>query len=141
MDMQIIKIGRHRMDLIVAQTEKVLKGNWLCTGDAAVIDSNGLLRIKGRNDDLIIRAGMNIYPQEIERALRMDQRVREVLAYGIRHPFRSVLIGLKISGDFSTIDEVKELCIQVLPSFQVPFHIELLDELPKNGSGKIIRKK
>lgn len=124
----------------IAQTKKVLKDGWLCTGDIAVIDSNGLLRIIGRNDDLIIRAGMNIYPQEIENALRIDQRVREVLVYGISHPCSGVLIGMKISGDFTTIDEVKELCIQVLPSFQIPSHIELVDVLPKNASGKIIRR-
>ena len=123
----------------MAQTKTVLKDGWLCTGDIAVIDGDGLLRVKGRSDDLIIRAGMNIYPQEVEKALKIDARVREVLVYGINHPCGGVIIGMKISGDFSTIDEVKELCIQVLPSFQIPSHIELLDELPKNGSGKIIR--
>lgn len=69
-----------------AQTERVLQNGWLCTGDLAERNEEGLLRVKGRSDDLIIRAGMNIYPQEIESALKEDPRVREVMAYGMPHP-------------------------------------------------------
>ena len=121
-------------------TAKVMKKGWLCTGDIALIDSQGLLNIKGRADDLIIRAGMNIYPQEIENALKSDSRVKEVLAYKIENSNISTQIGLKISGDFANSDEVKLLCIEVLPSFQMPSVIELVEELPKNSSGKIIRE-
>ena len=123
------------------QTARVLQDGWLCTGDIAVLDQNGLLRIKGRNDDLIIRAGMNIYPQEIESVLKRDKRVREILVYGLVHPYAGVQIGMKVAGDFKTIDEVKQLCMQTLPSYQMPSVIELLEELPKNGSGKIVRGK
>lgn len=122
------------------QTAKVLQNGWLCTGDIAVMDEKGFLRIKGRKDDLIIRAGMNIYPQEIEAALRSDSRVREVLVYPIEHPVLGNLIGMKIAGDFAHKDEIHRLCMDKLPPFQIPTSIELLKELPKNGSGKIIRK-
>lgn len=120
-------------------TDKVLKGKWLCTGDIAVMDQYGLLKIKGRQDDLIIRAGMNIYPQEIEGELKTDPRVREVLAFGVPSRRMGMRIGIKIAGDFANTDEVKQLCMELLPSFQVPSVIELVDELPKNGSGKIKR--
>ena len=120
-------------------TSKVLQGGWLCTGDIAVIDEEGLLWIKGRFDDLIIRAGMNIYPQEIEQALKKDSRVREVLAYGVDDPISGQQIAIEIAGDFSDKDEVKKLCLTVLPAFQVPSRINLVDELPKNGSGKLLR--
>lgn len=122
------------------QTEEVLKDAWLYTGDIAVIDEYSLLKIKGRSDDLIIRAGMNIYPQEIEGALKSDARVKDVLAYKIEDSYTGTQIGLKISGDFCSVDEVKHLCAEVLPSFQVPTVIEILEELPRNGSGKIIRR-
>ena len=121
------------------KTKEVLKKGWLCTGDVGVINEVGLLRIKGRNDDLIIKAGMNIYPAEIESALKTDARVKEVLAYGFENKF-GVQIGLKIVGDFQSTEEVKTLCVKRLPSFQVPNYIEILEELPKNGSGKILRK-
>ena len=121
------------------KTANVLKDGWLCTGDIAVINDAGFLKIKGRNDDLIIKSGMNIYPAEIEAALKQDPRVKEALVYGFRNQF-GIQIGLKLAGDLDTVEQVKQLCIQVLPSFQVPSAIELVDELPKNGSGKVIRK-
>ncbi len=122
-----------------AETQRVLCGGWLCTGDTAYRDKLGLLYIKGRSDGMIIRAGMNIYPQEIESALSSDGRVIEVLAYGRRSEHEGEQICLKIAGDFSDIAEVKRLCIKRLPKYAVPTYIELVDHLPKNGSGKIMR--
>ena len=97
------------------------------------------IKIKGRNDDLIIKSGMNIYPVEIEGVIKQDPRVKEVLVYGFHNSF-GTQIGMKLVGDFSSTEEVKQLCMKALPSFQVPSVIELVDELPKNGSGKIIRR-
>ena len=122
------------------KTAKVLKDGWLCTGDVAVINDAGFLKIKGRNDDLIIKSGMNVYPAEIEGVIKQDSRVKEVLVYGFHNSF-GTQIGMKLVGDFSSTKEVKQFCMKVLPSFQVPSVIELVDELPKNGSGKIIRRK
>jgi long-chain acyl-CoA synthetase len=48
---------------------------------------------------------------------------------------------MKLVGEFASTEDVKQLCMKVVPSFQVPSVIELVDELPKNGSGKIIRRK
>ena len=122
------------------KTATVLKDGWLCTGDIALINDAGFIKIKGRNDDLIIKSGMNVYPAEIEGVLKQDPRVKEVLVYGYRDSI-GTQIGMKLVGDFSSTEEVKQLCIKVLPSFQVPAAIELMDELPKNSSGKIIRRK
>lgn len=121
------------------KTSKVLKDGWLCTGDVAVVNEVGFLKIKGRNDDLIIKSGMNIYPAEIEGVLKQDARVNEVLVYSFQNQF-GTQIGMKLVGNFSSEEEVKQFCIKVLPSFQVPLVIELVDELPKNGSGKITRR-
>jgi len=121
------------------KTAAVLKDGWLCTGDIALINDAGFIKIKGRNDDLIIKSGMNVYPAEIEGVLKQDSRVKEVLVYGYRDSV-GTQIGMKLIGDFSSTEEVKQLCIKALPSFQVPSAIELMDELPKNGSGKIIRR-
>lgn len=122
------------------RTRAVLKNGWLCTGDVALINSAGFLKILGRNDDLIIKSGMNIYPSEIEGALKEDPRVGEVLVYGFLAPF-GTQIGMKLVGKFSSLEEVRQLCVELLPAYQIPSRIELLDELPKNGSGKIIRRK
>ena len=121
------------------KTRNILKDGWLCTGDIAVTNSAGFLKILGRMDDLIIKSGMNIYPAEVEGVLKQDSRVKEVLVYGFHTPFGSQ-IGMKLVGDFSSTKEVRQLCMSVLPSFQVPAVIELVDSLPKNGSGKTIRR-
>ncbi len=122
------------------KTAEVLKDGWLCTGDLALINGKGLLKIKGRNDDMIIKAGMNIYPQEIESALKIDNRVKEALILAENDERLGVQLVLNIVGDFKDTKEVKELCQTCLPAYQVPTKINLVDELPKNGSGKIIRR-
>ncbi|HAY63930.1 MAG TPA: hypothetical protein DCX90_10010 [Ruminococcaceae bacterium] len=109
-------------------------------GDLALINQKGLLKIKGRADDLIIKAGMNIYPQEIEAALKTDSRVKELYVCGYDDEKLGTQIILNIVGDFSDISEVKELCRMHLPAYQMPTNIHLVDELLKNGSGKIIRR-
>ena len=121
------------------KTAEVLRDGWLCTGDIAVINDVGLLKIKGRSDGLIIKSGMNIYPAEIEAALKADPRVKEVLAYGFESK-HGMQIGLKIAGDFNSVLEVKKLCSECLPFFQIPNYIEILPELTKNASGKIARR-
>ena len=120
------------------KTKNAVRAGWLCTGDVAEINDDGFLKIKGRNDHMIIKSGMNIYPAEIESALKTDPRVKEALAYGYKGR-GGTQIGLKIVGDFESAAEVKRLCGDCLPSFQVPALIEIVDALPKNGSGKIIR--
>ncbi len=121
------------------RTHTVLRDGWLFTGDNAVVNDAGFLKIKGRGDDLIIKAGMNIYPAEVESALRQDSRVRDVLVYGISSQ-EGTQIGMKISGDFPSVGEVKRMCLQYLPVFQVPTKIEIVEDLPRNASGKILRR-
>ncbi len=134
-------------------TKEVLLNGWLKTGDIAMQNKQRYLKILGREDHLIIRAGMNIYPEEIEHALKKDRRVAEDLAYEInsqREPWereqakenireRIAKIGLKVIGGFSSIEDVRLLCLQVLPPYQMPNKIELVASLPKNNSGKLLR--
>ena len=115
-------------------TDKVLKNGWLCTGDIAEITSKGWIKICGRSDNMIIRAGMNIYPAEIENELKKDSRVHQVKAYGINNK-----VAVEIVGDFNDESEVKSLCIDVLPAYQIPSKIKLVDKIKTTESGKLIR--
>ena len=121
------------------KTKHVRRGKWLRTGDLAYWDNDGMLYIQGRKDDMVIRAGMNIYPAEIENVLSSDERVRDVLAYGYEKD-GTQQIGLKISGAFSTVEEVMTLCRSLLPNFQIPSQIELVDENKVFLGGKKRRK-
>lgn len=122
------------------KTKEVLQNGWLCTGDLATFNDFGYLKIKGRNDDLIIKAGMNIYPAEMEGVLKLDKRVRELYVCGKPDEKTGVKIVLTIAGDFKDVSEVKDLCKASLPNYQMPAEIHLVNEIPKNGSGKIIRR-
>ena len=121
-------------------TDRVMKRGWLKTGDIAQIESHGFVKIKGRADDMIIRAGINIYPGELEAEIRRDPRTKDVLIYKIENESTGTQIGMKISGDFSSEKEVRQMCVETLPPYAVPSIIQLLKELPVNGSGKIVRK-
>lgn len=116
-------------------TRKAIRHGWLHTGDIGYIGKNGRLYIKGRKDDMIIRAGMNIYPAEIENALSTDIRVDEIQVYGYDKNGTQE-IGMKISGNFGSVDEVIKMCNQCLPSYQIPSRIELVKTLEKNVGGK-----
>lgn len=122
-------------------TKMALENGWLHTKDIAYIDENGFIKIKCRKDDMIIRAGMNIYPQEMENALKLDERVEEVLAYGVPDFISGEKIGLKVKGNFNNKEEIIDICRKKLPAYEFPAIIELVDEIPKNASGKVIRGK
>ena len=89
---------------------------------------------------MIIKGGMNIYPVEIESVMKLDIRTKDVLVYGVETRY-GTQIGMTISGDYKSIEEVKRACMDYLPPFQVPTFISIVEELPKNGTGKIIRRK
>lgn len=121
-----------------AMTDRILLDGWLHTGDIAQIQ-NGLLYIKCRKDNMIIRAGMNIYPQEIENSLKEDDRIIEVLAYGIKDKTLGEKIALEVVSKGLTNADVFKICHDKLPSFQYPDRIEIVNELEHTASGKLIR--
>ena len=119
-------------------TAKAIRNGWLYTGDIAEYDEHGRVYIKCRRDNMIIRSGMNIYPQEIENALKQDARIREVLAFGVKNDTVSEKIHIKVITELSK-SEVFEVCKNRLPTYELPDVIDIVDEIPKNASGKVIR--
>lgn len=122
------------------KTNKVLRNGWLCTGDIASKNEEGYIRIWGREDDLIIKAGMNIYPQEIEMELKKDSRVSDIVAYGYKEENGYMQIGIIVSGVFSSEMEVKTMCAALLPSFEIPNKIEIVTSVNENSFGKKKRR-
>lgn len=119
-------------------TEQALSGGWLHTGDLADIDINGLITIHGRKDSMIIRSGMNIYPAEIENKLLEDERVQEVVAFGVPDKTVGQRIHIKAVSSLA-IDELFALCREKLPPVQCPDVIELAEWLARSASGKLVR--
>lgn len=121
-------------------TERTLTDGWLHTKDMAVKNGDGMIRILGRRDDMILYAGMNIYPREVEDALKKDARVEEVLAYGVPNPYSGQAVAVKVKGKFKDKSEIAALCRVCLPVYEQPVRVELVEELPKNASGKVLRR-
>ena len=83
---------------------------------------------------------MNIYPQEIENALKSDPRIVEVLAYGEKRTTAGQKVCLKVVTNGLAKSEVFSICKKLLPAYQLPDRIDIVEDIPRNASGKIIRR-
>ena len=124
------------------RTSHILLNGWLNTGDIGVIDDDGYLKILSRADDMIIKSGMNIYPREIENAISILPEVSGVVAYGIpAQAGQEIAVNVVLAKGYENTT-IKQLLISfasVLPTYQMPAHINIVDVLERNSSGKIVR--
>jgi long-chain acyl-CoA synthetase len=136
---QVMKGYWQRQD----ETEKVLKDGWLFTGDMAVMDQEGFFRIVDRKKDVIISAGMNIYPREVEEVLHSHPKVVEAAVVGIPSKVRDEIVKAYIvveEGENLTKNEILEFCKDKLSRFKIPKRIEIVKELPKSAMGKTLKR-
>ena len=124
------------------ETAKTITGSWLHTGDIGQMDAEGYLTLVDRAKDMIIRAGENIYPKEIENVLYAHPDVTEAAVVGRPHqtygeePVAFVVIR---PGADTSATELISHCRQSLAWFKVPREVYLEPSLPKNSIGKIIK--
>ena len=133
-------LGYYRND---EQTAKRLRNGWLHTGDMGYIADDGLLYIVGRLDDMIIRAGLNIYPYEIESKLLEAAAIREVAVWGESDPKYGQKIVAEVvlhQGDHRSIQDIHKLCLRLLEPYQLPDQINIKNRLTRNATGKIVRR-
>lgn len=112
---------------------------WLYTGDLAVIDEHGYLRIVGRKKDLIIRGGMNVYPARVEHVLASLPGVREAAVVGIPDPLLGEAVwAFVVPEPGSSLQEVDLIrhCRAELEPHEIPQQIRFLPDLPRTSSGK-----
>lgn len=123
-------------------TEKVLRNGWLYTGDMAYLDEDHYIYIAGRRDDMIISGGENVYPKEIEDVLMTHPAVEEAVVVGIPDAkwveAVAALVKLKDGAQVAE-QELAEFCRSRLARYKAPKLIAVVDELPKNATGKVIR--
>ncbi|WP_424830223.1 class I adenylate-forming enzyme family protein [Ruegeria sp.] len=125
-------------------TADALRNGWYHTGDLARVDAHGFLTITGRLKELIIRGGQNIAPAEVEETVVQMDGVRDCAVVGVSHetlgevPVAFVVPEGQAAPDVETI---REFCAQHLSSYKLPNDMKTIDEIPRTGSGKIMRFK
>lgn len=110
------------------------------TGDLGTIDADGYVRIVGRNKDLIISGGYNIYPKEIEMVLDAEPGVRESAVIGVPHPdFGETVVGVIVpeAGAAPDLDALMARCGAALARFKHPRKLVVVESLPRNAMGKV----
>ncbi len=124
------------------ETAATIRDGWLYTGDLARIDEEGYFYIVDRKKDMIIVGGYNVYPREVEEVLFAHPAVLEAAVVGLPDPdFGEEVSAYVVLKDQSVSkEELKAYCSEHLAKYKVPKQIEMLEELPKNTTGKILRR-
>ena len=124
-------------------TEASFTDGWFHTGDLARVDEDGYFYIVERKKDMLITGGENVYPAEVEEAILAHPSVAEVGVIGIPdekwgESVRAVVVPL--SGQEISFEEIREFCSGKLAGYKIPKSIVVVDELPRNPAGKILKR-
>jgi len=124
-----------------ANQESFTDDGFFITGDLGYIDQDGYVHISGREKDLIISGGFNIYPKEIEDLINNHPDVKESAVVGVKDddlgevPIAVIVVDMEFK--YQVLTDLENLFQQNLAKFKVPREIKILDELPRNAMGKI----
>ncbi len=113
------------------------------TGDIGFMDAQGWFYIVDRKKDLIIASGYKVWPREVEDVLYTHPAVREAAVVGVPDDYRGETVKAYVSlkaGMMASSDEIIAFCKERMAAYKRPYTVELLDELPKTASGKIMRR-
>ena len=125
-----------------ATAETLVEDGWLRTGDVARIDPEGFVYLEDRVKDMIISGGENVYPAEVERVLAEHPAVAEVAVIGVPDEQWGETVKACVGGPGATasLDELEALSRAHLAGYKRPTSVDVLEALPRNATGKILRK-
>jgi long-chain acyl-CoA synthetase len=124
-------------------TAAVIRDGWFHTGDVGRVDEDGYFFIVGRQKDLIIRGGYNVYPREIEEVMHEHPAVAEVAVIGVPHPDLGEEVAAAVTlkpGATATADELRGYVKSQIAAYKYPRKVWIVDTLPKNATGKIMKR-
>jgi fatty-acyl-CoA synthase len=115
----------------------------MSTGDMGHLDEEGRLFIDSREDDMIVSGGENVYPGEVEELLSKHPKIDDAAVVGVEDKdFGQRLKAFVVTSGGAQLseDEVKKYVKEHLARYKVPREVEFLDELPRNATGKVMKK-
>lgn len=125
------------------ETAEVLRNGWVYTGDIGYVDEDGYFFVTDRKKDLIIKAGENIHPREIEEVIFAHPKVSEAAVVGVKDDIYGedikAFVVLK-PGEKATAEEIMDCCSERLKRFKTPREVQFMDVLPKSLVGKVLRR-
>jgi fatty-acyl-CoA synthase len=115
---------------------------WFHTGDLALIDKNGYIRITGRLKDVFMPGGLNVSPEEVENILFTHPKIKQVAVVGVPDPVMGevgmAFVELK-EGETATEKEIIEFCRDKIANYKIPKYVRFVHEFPMTSTGKIQR--
>ena len=123
-------------------TAAALRDGWLFTGDMGSLDEDGFLTLKDRSKDVIISGGSNIYPREVEEVLLLAPGVAEVAVVGAFDPeWGEIVVAFVVPQSGQAIDTavLDALCLEHIARFKRPKRYQIVESLPKNNYGKVLK--
>ncbi|MEO7002395.1 MAG: AMP-binding protein, partial [Ktedonobacterales bacterium] len=124
-------------------TAEALRDGWLYTGDLATRDDDGYFTIVDRKKDMIVVSGYNVYPREVEETLFQHPSVADAAVVQYPDPYQgeSVMAFVVLKKDqTATEQELIDFCRERIAVFKCPRRVTFRDELPKNNTGKVLRR-
>src|SRR5664280_1675664 len=125
------------------RTAEAFRNGWFHSGDLGVLDAEGYLTVVDRKKDMIKSGGENVASREVEEVVYRHPAVAEVAVFGVRHAYWIEAVTAVVvprPGQQVDVEEVLALCRKHLASFKVPKYVEIADALPRNPTGKILKR-
>lgn len=122
---------------------QALRGGWLHSGDIGRMDDDGYVFIVDRVKDMINVSGFKVWPAEVEQYLYKLPQVQEVAVYGVPHPDKGEQVAVAVvprAGQSLSAEQVVEYCRANIAAYKVPARVDIVAELPKSATGKILKR-
>jgi long-chain acyl-CoA synthetase len=126
-----------------SETAQAIEKGWFHSGDIGMMDDEGYFYLVDRLKDMINVSGFKVYPAEVENAIHKHPAVAEVAVYGVPDPVRGEVVKASIVlKDRHTVtdEEIIAFCREQIAKFKVPHSVEFVSSIPKNATGKVLRR-
>ncbi|BBY85273.1 acyl-CoA synthetase [Mycolicibacterium tokaiense] len=138
---QIFVRNTSQFDGYTSGTTKDFHEEFMASGDLGRVDAEGRLFVVGRDDEMIVSGGENVYPIEVEKTLTNHPAVAEASVIGVDdETYGQRLVAFVVLRDEAPVEDLKQHVRDNLANYKVPRQVTVLDELPRNNTGKVLRR-